>query len=135
VIDTIPSKAMEALVRYPWPGNIRELQNIIERAVIVSRGPVLAVPTAELEAETRAETAPRPGAARKETLKGALDDTERTRILSALEASNWIVAGPDGAAARLGVKRSTLQLRIRNSAFGLRVPGIMARHKAALLTG
>jgi formate hydrogenlyase transcriptional activator len=119
VIDTIPSEAMEALVRYPWPGNIRELQNIIERAVIVSRGPILAVPTAELEAETNAETAPRPTAKRQEKLKDALDETERTRILSALEASNWIVAGTNGAAARLGVKRSTLQLRMQK--LGIRI--------------
>jgi formate hydrogenlyase transcriptional activator len=121
-IDTIPSTAMEALVRYPWPGNIRELQNILERAVIVTRGPVLAVPIAALKAEAKSQAAPRPAAAQQETLKDALNETERRRILSALEESNWIVAGPNGAAARLGVKRSTLQLRMQK--LGIRISRI-----------
>ena len=93
----------------PWPGNIRELQNVIERAVIVSRGPVLKVPVADLRIPP-AQTAskPRPSAAASgESLRDKLGESERQQILAALEESNWQVAGPDGAAARLGMKRST----------------------------
>jgi formate hydrogenlyase transcriptional activator len=115
-INTIPSETMQALVRYHWPGNIRELQNVIERAVIISKGTMLNVPLAELQSNA----APKPShAAVKSTsadhrgLQDILDETERTEILRALEASNGILAGPTGAAARLGMKRSTLQLRMQ----------------------
>ena len=113
-IDTIPSDTMEALVRYHWPGNIRELQNVIERAVIVSRGPVLNVPVADLRSrpEGKARTA-KVEAASGENLREVLGEAERQQILAALEQSNWLVAGPNGAAARLGMKRSTLQFRMR----------------------
>ena len=116
VIDSIPSQTMEALVRYHWPGNIRELQNVIERAVIITKGPVLNVALAELErvvtprtrqAETKA------GQPEQENLDVLLDETERTQILRALEASNGVIGGSSGAAARLGIKRSTLQLRMQ----------------------
>ncbi len=119
-IDTIPSGTMEALVRYHWPGNIRELQNVIERAVIVSRGPVLNVPVADLK--IRPEARPKPEKREPvagENLRGILGETERQQILSALEQSNWLVAGPNGAAARLGMKRSTLQFRMRR--LGIRI--------------
>ncbi|MGA2113814.1 MAG: sigma 54-interacting transcriptional regulator [Bryobacteraceae bacterium] len=111
-IDTIPSEVMEALVRYHWPGNIRELQNVLERAVILSTGAVLRVATDDLRianhgrAEVR-ESAGGPG------MRSVLDDTERQQILAALERSNWVLAGPNGAAARLGMKRSTLQSHMR----------------------
>ena len=111
-IDTIPSETMEALVRYQWPGNIRELQNVIERAVIVSRGSVLKVPTADLKPLVTvgdAARTPKPTA----TLRSTLDEAERGQILAALEQSRWVIAGPNGAAARLGLKRSTLQFRMR----------------------
>jgi formate hydrogenlyase transcriptional activator len=107
---------MEALVRYHWPGNIRELQNVIERAVIISKSPVLNVALGELEnvptprarqAEAKA-TQPE-----QENLDALLDETERTQLLRALEASNGVIGGPSGAAARLGIKRSTLQLRMQ----------------------
>ena len=114
-IDTIPSEAMEALIRYPWPGNIRELQNVIERAVIVSRGPVLTVPISELDADT----APKPDTRSNESLQDTLNETERAQILRALEEANWVISGPKGAAARLGMKRSTLQLRMQK--LGIRV--------------
>ena len=104
-IETIPSETMEALIRYEWPGNIRELQNLVERAVILSPGQTLEVPLAALG--TRA-SAPAP-AGTEETLQAA----DRRHIISALERSNWVIAGPNGAAARLGVKRSTLQFRMR----------------------
>ncbi len=108
VIETVPSETMEALMRYPWPGNIRELQNVIERAVIVSKGPVLNVPIADLKSDVKAKPAP----ADARSLQEMLDETERTAILGALEESNWVVAGAKGAAARLGMKRTTLQLRM-----------------------
>jgi formate hydrogenlyase transcriptional activator len=107
-IDAIPSETMNALVAYQWPGNIRELQNVIERAVILSRGPMLKVPMEELQARVSA-----PQTVNGKGIRALLDDTERQQILSALEQSNWIVAGPNGAAARLGMKRSTLQSRMQ----------------------
>jgi formate hydrogenlyase transcriptional activator len=106
-IEAIPSETMEALVKYDWPGNIRELQNVIERAVIVSKGSVLRVPAADLKPRNSPPVAPA-----GEDLRTALDEEERKRIVNALEQSNWTVAGPHGAAARLGMKRSTLQFRM-----------------------
>ena len=116
VIDTIPSETMQALVRYHWPGNIRELQNVIERAVIISRGPVLNVALTELTPDVASTSAPVITAAKSashESLQEMLEETERNQILRALEEANGVVAGPNGAAARLGVKRSTLQLRMQ----------------------
>jgi formate hydrogenlyase transcriptional activator len=116
VIDTIPSETMEALVRYHWPGNIRELQNVIERAVIVSKGPVLNVPVAELTPDVSTKTSPantKLGSVHHEGLQEALDETERTQILRALEEANGVVGGPNGAAARLGIKRTTLHVRMQ----------------------
>jgi formate hydrogenlyase transcriptional activator len=114
VIETIPSAAMDALNRYHWPGNIRELQNVIERAVIISTGPALNIDVSDLKfpkssppAEQSASPAPANGA-----LHYVLEETERQQILKALKESNWVVAGPNGAAAHLGMKRSTLQLRM-----------------------
>jgi formate hydrogenlyase transcriptional activator len=109
VIETIPSETMEALVRYAWPGNIRELQNLIERAMILSLGPVLSIPVRDLECDVVLE--PTPGESRQ--LKRVLDETERTHILQALEQSKGVVAGPNGAAARLGMNRVTLQFHMR----------------------
>jgi formate hydrogenlyase transcriptional activator len=104
-IETIPTEAMEALTRYDWPGNIRELQNLIERAVILSAGQTLEVPVAALN--------PKPGSAPVRDADETLQDADRRHIISALERSNWVIAGPAGAAARLGIKRSTLQFRMR----------------------
>jgi formate hydrogenlyase transcriptional activator len=102
-IETIPSETLDLLVRYSWPGNIRELENLIERAVIVSPGPVLRVPLGDLKLPSE----PVPG----EIV--TLEAAEREHILKALEASNWVLAGPKGAAVRLGVKRTTLQSRMQ----------------------
>jgi formate hydrogenlyase transcriptional activator len=116
VIDTIPSETMQALIRYQWPGNIRELQNVIERAVIISRGPVLNVAVAEITPDVSSPPVPivtNAKSASHESLQETLEETERNQILRALENANWVVAGPKGAAARLGVKRSTLQLRMQ----------------------
>jgi formate hydrogenlyase transcriptional activator len=120
-INSIPSETMEALVRYHWPGNIRELQNVIERAVIISKSPVLNVAVAELDSDPI--QTPREGAPNatppehenppEENLHHILEDTERTHILRALEACNGAIAGPTGAATRLGIKRSTLHLRMQ----------------------
>jgi formate hydrogenlyase transcriptional activator len=115
-IDTIPSEVMSALTRYHWPGNIRELQNVIERAVILSRGPGLHVPIEELEHHS---SAPQTALENGSSMRAVLDNTERQQILHALEQTNWIVAGPNGAAARLGMKRSTLQSRMQK--LGIRI--------------
>jgi formate hydrogenlyase transcriptional activator len=116
VIDTILSETMEALVRYHWPGNIRELQNVIERAVIISKGPVLNVALGELQRDrirSASQAAPIGAPADLQDLQSVLEETERTHILRALEASNGFISGPNGAAARLAIKRSTLQLRMQ----------------------
>jgi formate hydrogenlyase transcriptional activator len=104
-IDTIPSETMNALTEYEWPGNIRELQNLIERAVILSSGPTLDIPTT---AWSR-----RPAPAPRDPESETLENADRRHILAALEGTNWVIAGPYGAAARLGLKRSTLQFRMR----------------------
>jgi len=115
VLETIPSATMDALCQYHWPGNIRELQNVVERAVIVSVGPALSIDVSDLKfpkAGTTAEKAASPKQANG-TLHGVLEETERQQILKALKQSKWVVAGRNGAAALLGMNRSTLQLRIR----------------------
>jgi formate hydrogenlyase transcriptional activator len=122
VIDTIPSETMQALVRYHWPGNIRELQNVIERAVIISRGPVLNVALTELAPDvtsTSTSLVTTAKSASHESLQEMLEKTERNHILRALEEANGVIAGPNGAAARLGVKRTTLQLRMQK--LGIRI--------------
>ena len=115
-VETIPSAAMDALCRYHWPGNIRELQNVIERAVIISAGPALSVDVADLKFPKTSHSEERAVAAKSEAngaLHNVLEKTERQQILQALKHCNWVVAGPNGAAVRLGMNRSTLQLRIR----------------------
>ncbi len=116
-IRTIPSETMKALGQYHWPGNIRELQNVIERAVITSEGPVLRVPLSDLR---RSPGGPAPATngyatvdPERNNVRAENEQAERERILAALEQTNWVVAGPNGAAVRLGMKRSTLQFRIR----------------------
>ncbi len=116
VIDTIPSDTMQALLRYHWPGNIRELQNVIERAVLISKGPTLNVSLAELKPDLSAAYGPSPAKGKTvthENLQDMVQWTQRSQILRALEETNGVVAGPNGAAARLGVKRSTLQHKMR----------------------
>ena len=116
IIETIPSATMDALSRYHWPGNIRELQNVIERAVIVSTGPALSVDVADLKFPKGGhpeEVAVPRNSKTNGALHSVLEETERQQILQALKKSNWVVAGPNGAAALLGMNRSTLQVRIR----------------------
>ena len=100
-VTTIPSITLDALCKHHWPGNIRELEHLVERAVILSRGSTLEIPLDELRART-ATAAPRAGAI-------TLRDAEREHICQALEDANWMVGGPSGAAALLGIKRTTLQ--------------------------
>jgi len=114
-IETIPSPAMDALCRYHWPGNVRELQNVIERAVIISTGPLLDLDVADLQFPKATGPEERPATPKSSTngaLHDVLQETERQQILEALMECNWVVAGPRGAAARLGMKRSTLQKRV-----------------------
>jgi formate hydrogenlyase transcriptional activator len=104
-IEEIPSETMEALVRYPWPGNVRELQNFIERAVILSPQSTLRAPTSELEPfQTPKQT---------NTPMNGLAEVEREHILRALEVSNWVIGGRNGAAERLGMKRTSLVYRMK----------------------
>jgi formate hydrogenlyase transcriptional activator len=126
-IDTIPSETMTTLVKYPWPGNIRELQNVIERAVILTKGPILNIPSDDLRVSNAnsmamaatASTQSSSSAGASQNMRAVLDDAERQQIVAALEQTNWIVAGPNGAAARLGIKRSTLQSRMQK--LGIRI--------------
>jgi formate hydrogenlyase transcriptional activator len=103
-IESIPKEAMDALSRYAWPGNIRELQNLMERAVLLSTGPSLRVPLAEILTDTG--FSPTTGG-------NALEQAERAQILRALRESNWVVGGANGAAARLGLKRQSLAYKIQ----------------------
>jgi formate hydrogenlyase transcriptional activator len=120
-IDAIAPEAMSALAKYPWPGNIRELQNVIERAVILTKGPLLKVAVEELRVSNGhsislpaapSGDAPSP----RRNMRESLDEAEREQIIAALEQANWIVSGPNGAAALLGMKRSTLQSRMQKLA-------------------
>jgi formate hydrogenlyase transcriptional activator len=126
-IETIPSETIQALTRYSWPGNIRELQNLIERAVILSSGTVLRVPLGNLGTRT----IPAQERGKRQTLEHAerahiltlpaqegreqqtLEQAERAHILAAVKESKWVLSGPKGAAARLGINRSTLQFRMK----------------------
>jgi len=103
-IQTIPNETMEALTRWNWPGNIRELENFIERAVILSQGPTLHVPLGELKA---------PGEEAKPTRETTLEGAEREHIIRVLREAGGVIGGPHGAAARLGVKRTTLNGMMR----------------------
>jgi formate hydrogenlyase transcriptional activator len=108
-IDSIPTRAMEALLNWDWPGNIRELENVIERSVILSPGRELQVPVAELQPR---ESRPEPAEGSRLT---TLEAAEREHILKALREARGRVGGPEGAAARLGMKRTTLQSRMRKA--------------------
>ena len=108
-IETIPAETMDALVHYGWPGNVRELQNFVERAVILSRTPVLHAPLGELEpSQPNLQTRAAPGGV----------EAERDQIIQALDASKWVVGGPNGAAARLGLARTSLVYKMQK--FGIR---------------
>ncbi|MEA2257780.1 MAG: formate hydrogenlyase transcriptional activator [Acidobacteriaceae bacterium] len=116
-VDSIPSETMAAFQWYSWPGNIRELQNLVERAVILSRDGVLPNPLHKKQAELMV-----PSLHGTQTFHSSmtLEDSERALILETLEQAGWIVGGPRGAAARLGLKRTTLLAKMRR--FGISRP-------------
>jgi formate hydrogenlyase transcriptional activator len=118
-IDSIPSDTMSALVRYDWPGNIRELQNVMERAVILSLSDL------KSRVEPAVQRLELPAANGNGNMQSVLDETERAQIIRALDQSNGVVSGPEGAAARLGMKRSTLQFRMQK--LGIRVSRTSSR--------
>jgi formate hydrogenlyase transcriptional activator len=103
-IETIPARTMELMANYSWPGNVRELQNFVERAVILSPGTSLRAPLEELQQDTTQAST---------TSLSTLEEMEREHVLRALRESNWVTGGPNGAAVRLGMKRTTLAYRIR----------------------
>jgi formate hydrogenlyase transcriptional activator len=114
-IGAISAESMKALTEYSWPGNVRELQNVIERAVILCRGPVLKIPLDNLK--------PRSATNGNGSTNHAvtLEEMEKRHILTVLEQTNWVLGGPNGAAAILGLKRPTLQFRMQK--LGLSRPG------------
>jgi len=107
-IESIPTETMDALSRYAWPGNIRELQNLMERAVLLTKGPSLRVPLGEIFTDSD------PGAI---SGSNALEQAEREQIVRALRESNWVVGGARGAATRLGLKRTALAYKMQK--FGI----------------
>ena len=131
-VEYVPSDVMEALVNYPWPGNVRELENLVERAVLLSPGEELRVPLPELRAlspaslmtSTQSDTpryaSPGSNAPPASAFIATLEETERQHILRALRQTQWRIAGPRGAANLLGMKRTTLQARMRK--LGIRRP-------------
>ena len=112
-IDHIPQETLHALTSYSWPGNVRELQNLVERAAILSRNGVLENPLPVLDSErvvaspTVSDPIGLPGA------PGTFMDSQRAIILHALHGAEWVVGGPQGAAARLGLKRTTLLAKMK----------------------
>jgi formate hydrogenlyase transcriptional activator len=115
-IETISSDTMERLTRYPWPGNIRELENLIERAVILSAGSVLRVPLEALPVRAA------PGHVNGQGQPRTLEEAEREHILATVKETKWVLSGPRGAATRLGMNRSTLQFRMKK--LGILRPGM-----------
>ena len=101
-IQTVPAKTLDVLSRYAWPGNIRELENLVERSVILTQGTDLQVPMGELET-----------AGHLSSSTTTLEDAEREQILRALGEARWVIGGPSGAATRLGIKRTTLQSKMQ----------------------
>jgi formate hydrogenlyase transcriptional activator len=112
-IDAIPRETMDALTQYQWPGNIRELENVIERAVILSPGPVLRVPLRDLHS--------RIVAGHNQERSQTLEEIERKHILTTLKETRWVLSGPRGAATRLGLNRATLYFRMKK--LGIFRPG------------
>jgi formate hydrogenlyase transcriptional activator len=102
-IQVVPARTLEAVSRYAWPGNIRELENLVERSVILTQGAELQVPLTELQLESGPRSAP----------KATLIDAEREHIMRALCEAKWVVGGPTGAAALLGMKRTTLASKMK----------------------
>jgi formate hydrogenlyase transcriptional activator len=106
-IETIPKETMKTLAAWPWPGNIRELENLMERSVILSDGSALRVPLSEMQ------TPSQPASPAASGLDQSLDNAEREHILRVLRETGGMLSGPDGAARRLGLKRTTLQSKMQ----------------------
>jgi formate hydrogenlyase transcriptional activator len=125
-VEYVPADAMDALTNYSWPGNIRELENLIERAVLLSPGKELRVPLSELKSATLAAAgtdpspASFPSSASSASSISTLEEADRHHILRALRQTEWRIAGSKGAATLLGMKRTTLQARMRK--LGIRRP-------------
>ena len=128
-VEYIPADAMDALVRYSWPGNVRELENLIERAVLLSPGKELRIPRSELKSPDALAPADSEPSFSFTSLTSStsltrsistLEEAERQHILRALKQTQWRIAGPKGAATLLGMKRTTLQARMRK--LGIRRP-------------
>jgi len=124
-IDTIQSETMEALIHYRWPGNIRELENVIERAVILSPGPVLRLSRRDL----KSRITPDQNTDRHQTL----EEVERNHILNTLKETRWVLSGPSGAAACLGLNRSTLYFRMKKLGIARSVDSRSAPQKIAVM--
>ena len=110
-IESIPKETMKTLTEWSWPGNVRELENLMERSVILSDGATLHVPLSEMRAENSASG--QPGRSSDQTPNHTLDNAEREHILRVLRETGGVLAGPDGAARRLGLKRTTLQSKMQ----------------------
>jgi formate hydrogenlyase transcriptional activator len=123
-IDEIPLETMDALVRYPWPGNVRELQNFVERAVILSPSSVLRAPVGEL--------GPVAGDGGSPLALSGLAMVERDHIVRVCEASNWVIGGRNGAAARLGMRRTSLVYRMQK--LGVKRPATPSHEDSAHLS-
>ncbi|HET7864196.1 MAG TPA: helix-turn-helix domain-containing protein, partial [Burkholderiaceae bacterium] len=106
LITAIAPATMEALCAYAWPGNVREIDNLVERGVMLSTGSSLQVPLAGVEAARTPEAA-------QHAALATLEEAQREHILRALAASNWVIAGAGGAAVKLGMKRTSLQYRMQ----------------------
>jgi len=125
IVQYVPADAMDALVNYGWPGNVRELENFIERAVLLSPGRELRVAMSELRpsgmsADHSSDSAEIATFGAERSSIATLEEAERQHILRALRQTEWRIAGPKGAAAVLGMKRTTLQARMRK--LGIRRP-------------
>ena len=126
-IETISADAVAAMQQYNWPGNIRELENFIERAVILTQGTDLQIPFSEMKLPLKAASSPGAPIQATPSKEGpeltSLESVERDHILRVLNETDWVVSGPNGAAARLGLKRTTLQARMKKLG--------ISRHRAA----
>jgi formate hydrogenlyase transcriptional activator len=114
-IETIPAQSVAELQQYHWPGNIRELENVIERAVILSPGTELQIPLSEMKLQPKPAVTATPATRVDEggAERSSLEAVEREHILRVLRETDWVVSGPSGAAATLGLKRTTLQARMK----------------------
>ncbi len=117
VVDDIPAETMEAMVAYPWPGNVRQLQNFIEHGVIVSAGPLFDPPLSQLRTQ-------KTGAPKNSK---TLEDATRDHVLQTLEETRWVVGGRHGAAARLGIARTTLIAKMRRLGIELSRPELQGK--------